>query len=70
MSITVEQIPDEVVMALRGAIDRSKYLDAAIVAALNVWPGASISYRPHWRGRDQEVTLVECLIIPLPQEGK
>ncbi len=101
MTITAEQIPDEIVEAAAKAgyevwrhdcageleLDLEMYrlwdqlepdeqerwcaqFHAAIAAALNAWPGASISYRPHWRGRDQEVALVECLILPLPQEGR
>lgn len=57
--IKPDMIPDDVVVALRSALDRSEYLDTAIAAALNAWPGVEIEMV----GESDDF-----LMLPLPQE--
>ena len=58
--IKPDMIPDDVVVALRSALDRSEYLDTAIAAALNAWQGNEIEMVGD---RD------DFIILPLPQKG-
>lgn len=63
MTITVEQIPDEVVLALRrcgDVSDREK-----IAAALNAWPGRFYEYM-----NVEDGYAAPHIILPLPQEGE
>lgn len=64
--IKPDDIPDDVVVALRAALEKSEYLDAAIAASINAWPGFTTEFRRDsfmgWNGN--------LIILPLPQEVK
>lgn len=74
MTLTADQIPDEVVEAAAKHISEAdmedypnywkKQLRASIAAALNVWPGAQ--EKPYWEFRTHERH--SELILPLPRK--
>ena len=62
-----EQIPDEVVKALKASTQWSSFwhgddMKELIAAAINAWPGGV--------HREGSKTLQGYIILPLPQEGK
>jgi hypothetical protein len=67
--IDPKQIPDEVVEAMRESITdtvmfiNEKEARAAIVAALNAWPGAALAQRTYPTIGTKRISL------PIPQEG-
>lgn len=64
--IKPDMIPDDVVVALRSALDRSEYLDTAIAAALNAWPEAKRVKEYFTHDTDH---YEPAIILPLPQEA-